>query len=50
MLQDPNPDDPLNKEAAEALVSDRRTFEQRVQTAIQRGTHIGNDYFPPCRA
>ena len=50
VLQDPNPDDPLNKEAAEALVSDRYTFERQVQAAISRGTSIGRDYFPACRA
>ena len=48
--QDPNPDDPLNKEAAEALVSQRPAFERQVQSAIARGAHIGGHYFPPCRA
>jgi hypothetical protein len=49
-VQDPNPDDPLNKEAAEALVSQRPAFERQVQSAIGRGAHIGSHYFPPCRA
>lgn len=50
LFLDPNPDDPLNKEAAEALVSQRPAFERQVQSAIARGAHIGGHYFPPCRA
>ena len=49
-VQDPNPDDPLNKEAAEAFQQNRDSFERQVQHAIMRGTNIGRDYFPPCKA
>ena len=49
-LQDPNPEDPLNKEAAEMLQSNPRQFEHSVQVSIMRGASIGTSYFPPCRA
>lgn len=48
--QDPNPEDPLNKEAAEMLQSNPRQFEHSVQVSIVRGASIGTSYFPPCRA
>ncbi len=46
--QDPNPEDPLNKEAAESLLKNASQFEQTIQRHILRGTHIGNTYWPPC--
>lgn len=46
--QDPNPEDPLNKEAAELLLQNRNQFEQTIQRHILRGQHIGNTYWPPC--
>lgn len=49
-LQDPNPEDPLNKEAAEMQQSNVRSFEAQVQAAIRHGAFIGGNYFPPCRA
>lgn len=49
-LQDPNPDDPLNKEAAEMQTNSPRQFEARVQASILRGCSINGHYFPPCRA
>jgi len=95
-MQDPNPDDPLNKEAAEAFTQNTDAFERQVlslftlydgcsryskflwvpshlhtycggdmkravedqpsanvrqvQHAIVRGTNIGRDYFPACKA
>ncbi|TUC69506.1 Importin subunit beta-1 [Bagarius yarrelli] len=36
-LQEPNPEDPLNKEAAEVLQSNRRLFEQNVQRSLRGG-------------
>jgi hypothetical protein len=48
--QDPNPEDPLNKEAAEMLQGNQRQFEHSVQASIMRGAHIGSSYFPLCRA
>ena len=49
-LQDPNPEDPLNKEAAEMQQHNVRQFEAQVQASIRRGTYIGSNYFPPCPA
>ncbi|KAK9826184.1 hypothetical protein WJX81_005402 [Elliptochloris bilobata] len=49
LFLDPNPEDPLNKEAAEMLQSNPRQFEHSVQMAIMRGSSIGTSYFPPCR-
>ena len=50
VVQDPSPEDPLNKEAAEMLQNSQRQFEASVQASILRGTYINNSYFPPCRA
>lgn len=49
-LQEPNVDDPLNKEAAEKLAQDPRGFERIVRTSISRGERINGAYFPPCSA
>ena len=40
-LQEPNPEDPLNKEAAEVLQTNRRLFETNVQKSM-RGGYIGS--------
>uniref|UniRef100_A0A8B9FTW1 Uncharacterized protein n=1 Tax=Amazona collaria TaxID=241587 RepID=A0A8B9FTW1_9PSIT len=45
--QEPNPEDPLNKEAAEVLQSNRRLFEQNVQRSL-RGGYVGATYFERC--
>lgn len=45
--QDPNPDDPLNKEAAEVLRNDPRQFEMNVRRSVQGG-NVGKDHFPCC--
>ncbi|NWZ00898.1 UBC12 enzyme, partial [Loxia curvirostra] len=42
-----NPEDPLNKEAAEVLQSNRRLFEQNVQRSL-RGGYVGATYFERC--
>lgn len=47
--QDPNPDDPLNKEAAQRLRADARAFETLVQRSIAHGASIDGTYFPPPR-
>jgi len=47
LFLEPNPDDPLNKEAAEALRQNRRIFEQNVQRTM-RGGYIGSTYFERC--
>ena len=46
-LQEPNPEDPLNKEAAEVLSSNRRQFEQNVNRSM-KGGYIGSVYFERC--
>ncbi|GAB4818212.1 hypothetical protein N2152v2_005258 [Parachlorella kessleri] len=45
----PNPDDPLNKEAAQMMQSNQSQFERYVQMSITRGCSINNEYFPPAR-
>ena len=47
LFLEPNPEDPLNKEAAEVLQSNRRLFEQNVRKAMTGGA-IGNEYFDRC--
>lgn len=47
LFLEPNPEDPLNKEAAEVLQNNRRLFEQNV-TKSMRGGHIGSLYFERC--
>ena len=46
-FQEPNPEDPLNKDAAEVLQSNRRMFEQNVAKAM-RGGYVGQYYFQRC--
>lgn len=46
-LQEPNPEDPLNKEAADVLQNNKRLFDMNVQKAM-RGGVIGNTYFEKC--
>lgn len=45
--QEPNPEDPLNKEAAEVLQTNRRLFEQNVHRSL-RGGYVGSIYFERC--
>ncbi|KAG8434175.1 hypothetical protein GDO86_012522 [Hymenochirus boettgeri] len=47
LREEPNPEDPLNKEAAEVLQNNRRLFEQNVQRSM-RGGYIGSTYFERC--
>ena len=49
LFLEPNPDDPLNKEAAEQLRRDRAAFEQSAQRAI-RGGSVGGVQFERCLA
>jgi len=49
MLQDPNPDDPLNKEAAQEMPSNPRQFEYNVKNSIVKGAYINNVFFPPAK-
>lgn len=47
LFLEPNPDDPLNKEAAETLTKNRRVFEQNVYKSM-RGGYIGSTCFERC--
>ena len=47
--QDPNPEDPLNKEAAEMMQNNLRSFESMVARSIVHGTNINGTYLRPCR-
>jgi len=47
LFLEPNPEDPLNKEAADVLQNNRRTFEQNVQKSM-RGGYVGATYFERC--
>lgn len=47
LFLEPNPEDPLNKEAAEVLQNNRRLFEQNVQKAM-RGGYVGQVFFEKC--
>lgn len=47
IFQEPNPEDPLNKEAAEVLQNNRRLFEQNVQKAM-KGGYVGSILFERC--
>jgi len=44
LFLEPNPEDPLNKEAADMLQSNRRQFEQNVAKSL-RGGYVGEHYF-----
>ena len=46
-LQEPNPEDPLNQEAADVLQGNRRLFEQNVIKSM-RGGYIGSTHFECC--
>jgi len=47
LFLEPNPDDPLNKEAAQMLSQNRRLFEQNVLRSM-RGGYIGSTWFEKC--
>uniref|UniRef100_A0A182P6D4 E2 NEDD8-conjugating enzyme n=1 Tax=Anopheles epiroticus TaxID=199890 RepID=A0A182P6D4_9DIPT len=47
LFLEPNPEDPLNREAAEVLQTNRRLFEHNVFKAM-RGNYIGATYFQRC--
>jgi ubiquitin-conjugating enzyme E2 M len=44
-LQEPNPDDPLNKEAAQLMIDRPRDFERNVKQALQGG-YVAGKQFP----
>jgi len=47
LFLDPNPDDPLNKEAAEVLRTDPKQFAINVRRSMQGG-YVGGVSFAPC--
>eukprot|EP00270_Netrium_digitus_P020054 TRINITY_DN811_c0_g1_i1.p1 TRINITY_DN811_c0_g1~~TRINITY_DN811_c0_g1_i1.p1 ORF type:complete len:184 (-),score=19.13 TRINITY_DN811_c0_g1_i1:182-733(-) len=47
LFLDPNPDDPLNQEAAEVLRDNPRQFEQNVRRSMAGGI-VGGHHFPRC--
>uniref|UniRef100_H2ZJI2 NEDD8-conjugating enzyme UBC12 n=1 Tax=Ciona savignyi TaxID=51511 RepID=H2ZJI2_CIOSA len=47
LFLEPNPEDPLNKEAAEVLSTNRRQFAQNVVRSM-RGGYVGSVYFERC--
>jgi len=47
LFLEPNPEDPLNKEAALELQSNRRLFEQNVQKTM-KGGNLNGIYFERC--
>lgn len=48
LFLEPNPDDPLNKDAAELLKRDRYQFQRNVAASI-RGGYVSGTYFPSAR-
>ena len=49
LAQDPNPEDPLNKEAAEMMQNNLRSFESMVARSVVHGATINGTYFPASR-
>ena len=48
-MTDPNPDDPLNREAAEAMRANRAAFDVLVRRLVRSGGEVGGEYFPKCQ-
>jgi ubiquitin-conjugating enzyme E2 M len=48
LFLEPNPDDPLNKDAADLLKNDKLTFRRNVDHSI-RGGYVTGRFFPPSR-
>jgi len=49
LFLDPNPEDPLNKEAAEMMQNNLRSFESMVARSVVHGATINGTYFPASR-
>ena len=47
LMTDPNPHDPLNKEAAEAMLQDRAAFEKTVRRLVVSGGQVAGESFKP---
>jgi ubiquitin-conjugating enzyme E2 M len=48
LFLEPNPDDPLNKDAADVLKRDKHSFRRNVDTSI-RGGIVGGRHYMSCR-
>ncbi|WLF78538.1 NEDD8-conjugating protein ubc12 [Lodderomyces elongisporus] len=46
LFLEPNPNDPLNKEAANMLVKDKKQFERNVRNSM-RGGYVDGEYYDP---
>ncbi len=44
LFLEPNPDDPLNKEAAQLMIDNRSQFERNVKSALQGGYVAGRQF------
>jgi len=44
LFLEPNPEDPLNKEAAQLMIENRRTFEQNVKQSLRGGFVVGRSF------
>jgi ubiquitin-conjugating enzyme E2 M len=44
LFLEPNPDDPLNKEAAELMINNRRQFENNVKQSLKGGYVLGRNF------
>jgi ubiquitin-conjugating enzyme E2 M len=43
-IQEPNPEDPLNKEAAQLMISNKIAFERNVKQSLNGGVVDGKQY------
>jgi len=44
LFLEPNPEDPLNKESAQLMIENRRTFEQNVKQSLRGGFVVGRSF------
>ncbi|KAJ4836434.1 CAAX prenyl protease [Turnera subulata] len=49
LFMHPNPEDPLNSDAAGVMKDSPETFKSIVEKSISAGCYIGKVYFPPCK-
>ncbi len=44
LFLEPNPDDPLNKEAAELMIKNKAEFERNVKQSLKGGNLLGHQF------
>jgi len=44
LFLEPNPDDPLNKEAAELMIKNKTEFERNVKQSLKGGNFLGHQF------